>query len=146
MIGSIYRLLMQRLVSMDSEAVSLIQGALLGGATHGIEGTASAAVREAYTHLRGMIADRFKSHPKAMAALEQHDNQPETMTEPLKQPLLETGTVTDPAILEAARMLVSLLNAMDGEHVDRATTVHGSTGVQINDGGRNVQINRFSDH
>jgi len=128
---------------MDFEAASLIVGALAAGATQGLQEAAGAAVKDAYTRLRDLVATRFKGHRRAEAVLDGYVEDPLTWQKPLEKSLYETGALADPAVLEAAQRLMSLLDpsgAADGRYV---VQIHDSSGVQVNQHGGNVQANRF---
>ncbi|MFD5116500.1 hypothetical protein ACFVWX_32920 [Streptomyces sp. NPDC058220] len=128
---------------MELEAASLVVGALAAGATQGLQDTAGAAVLDVYTRLRDLITTRFRGHREAETALEGYAEDPQTWQELLVESLRETGSLGDPAVLETAGQLMSLLDpegAADGRYVVR---VHNSQGIQVNHRGGNVQTNTF---
>jgi len=128
---------------MGLEAASIVLGALAGGAVKGLQDSASAVVTDAYQRLRDLLADRFRGHGGAVAALEGYIEDPEVWQRPLEKSLVDTGTLADPAVLEAAERLIALLRNAPGVGTAHLTQVHGSSGVQVNHQGGNTQTNTF---
>jgi len=91
------------------DPVSLIVSALAAGATAALKETASQAAKDAYAKLKALIQKRFAGKPEAEMALVQHERKPEVWEAPLKDALAETGTDKDEAILQAAEMLLKLV-------------------------------------
>jgi hypothetical protein len=91
------------------DPVSLIVSALAAGATAALKETASQAARDAYARLKILIQKRFAGKPEAETALVQHEKKPEVWEAPLKDALVETGTDKDEAVLQAAEILLKLV-------------------------------------
>lgn len=92
------------------EPITLILGALAAGALASVSMGATAAVKDAYAGLKRLVAARFRGKPAAEVALAEHAADPDTWQAPLAKALAETGTDTDPAVIEAARQLMELLD------------------------------------
>ncbi len=60
------------------DPVTLIQAALAAGAVAGVGESATAAVKDAYTGLRGLVARRLAGKPSAEVALAEHEQDPDT--------------------------------------------------------------------
>ncbi|MGW7406082.1 hypothetical protein ACWGI9_20515 [Streptomyces sp. NPDC054833] len=129
---------------MELEAASVVVGALAAGGAQGLQDAASAAVRDAYTRLRDLVAGRFRGHRRAEAVLDDYVSDPETWRTPLEVFLRETGALSDPAVLEAAQQLMALLDPAGTAKDQYTVNIHNSSGLQVNHQGGNVQVNNFN--
>lgn len=91
------------------DPVSLIVSALTAGATAALKETASQAAKDAYAKLKTLVQRHFTGKPEAETALVQHEKKPEVWEAPLKDALVETGTDRDEAVLQAAEILLRLV-------------------------------------
>ncbi|WP_405625327.1 hypothetical protein OG933_03690 [Streptomyces sp. NBC_00016] len=128
---------------MELEAASVVIGALAAGGAQGLQDTASAAVRDSYTRLRELVVARFRGHRRAETVLDDYLEDPETWRTPLEVFLRETGALSDPAVLETAQQLMSLLDPSGATRGQYAVNIHNSSGLQLNHQGGNVQVNNF---
>ena len=95
---------------MDNNAVTLILTALTAGAAASVKETASAAVKDTYSGLKNLLQRRFEGKPKAQAALEDHEKDPETYEKPLTTALADAYIDQDQEILEVAKHLMALVH------------------------------------
>jgi hypothetical protein len=124
------------------DPVTLIVAALAAGAASGASETATTAIRDAYQGLKRLVSARFASRNSAEVALAEHETDPDTWEAPLARELHTTGADGDPAVIEAAQRLLTLLDS-DGARAGKYTVdVRGAQGVQIGDNNR--QFNQFS--
>ena len=89
-----------------------------------------------------MVAARFGGKPTAEVALAEHAADPDTWQAPLAKALAETGTDADPAVIEAARHLMELLDGTGARAGKYNVDLRGAQGVQVGD--RNRQHNVFN--
>lgn len=124
------------------EPVSLILEALTSGAAKGITESAADVVKDAYSGLKRMISKRLAGNKTAEVALAEYGDDPETWKAPLAKALLESGSCADPAVIEAAQRLMSLLDDAGARAGKYNVDVRGAQGVQVGDS--NQQVNVFS--
>jgi hypothetical protein len=124
------------------EPVTLIVAALAAGASQGVSGAASAAVKDAYEALKVKVGARFDGSPSNELVLAEHEKDPQTWQAPLATALIGTGTVTDPAVIEAAQQVMALLDAVGTQSGAYLVDLRNAQGVQIGD--RNRQTNLFA--
>jgi hypothetical protein len=123
------------------DPLTLVVTALAAGATTGAGQAATTAVTDAYQALKQLVVRRFTGKPAAEVALAEHEAAPEVWRAPLAKQLTETGAAADSAVIEAARQLLTLLDA-DGARAGKYTVdASDAQGVQIGD--HNTQTNRF---
>ena len=126
------------------DPVELIVAALAAGAAGGAENVASAAVKDAYQELKQLVSARFARKKTAEIAMAEHETDPETGRAPLMAALADTDADTDPEVIAAARRLLAMLDEPRSIGAKYAVTVRDSQGVQVGDGG--FQINQFPAH
>jgi hypothetical protein len=124
------------------EPITLILGALAAGALAGVKDGATGAVKDAYAGLKRLVAARFAGKPTAEVVLAEHATDPDTWQAPLARALTETGTDADPAVIEAARQLMELLDEKGARAGKYTVDLRGAQGVQVGD--RNRQDNVFN--
>src|SRR5260370_26176438 len=95
---------------MDNKQVAFILTALTTGAAASVKETASAAVKDTYSGLKNLLQRRFEGKPKAQAALENHEEDPETYEKPLAKALADAYIDQDQEILEVAKHLMPLVH------------------------------------
>nr|BFE76214.1 hypothetical protein GCM10020092_095150 [Actinoplanes digitatis] len=88
--------------------VDVIVAALAAGATAGVSGTATDAVKDAYGLLKALIRRRFTGRETARAALEAEETEPGVWQTSIGQDLRDSGAATDEQVLAAARELLTL--------------------------------------
>jgi hypothetical protein len=71
------------------DPVSLIEGALVAGATASAKDVASQAVKDAYASLKSLLSRLFADKPNAQVILDEQEADPETYEKPLKKLLTE---------------------------------------------------------
>jgi hypothetical protein len=91
------------------DPIALILSALTAGATAALQETTGTAIKDAYQGLTGLLKQKFKKDPKAMAALEGHAEDPDTWQKPLEKSVRETGAAKDEQIQLAAQKLLEVL-------------------------------------
>ncbi|MFD0522895.1 hypothetical protein [Paractinoplanes durhamensis] len=94
--------------------VDVIVAALAAGATAGVSGTASEAVKDAYGVLKALLRRRFTGREAARAALEAEQTEPGVWQAAIGQDLQDCGAATDEQVLAAARELLSLVDPRVG--------------------------------
>jgi hypothetical protein len=124
------------------EPITLILGALAAGALVGVRDSAAGTVKDAYASLRRLVAARFAGRPAAELALAEHAADPDTWQAPLKKALAETGADTDPAVINAARQLMELVDEAGARAGKYNVDLRGAQGVQV--GGHGHQYNVFN--
>lgn len=95
---------------MDNNAITLILTALTTGAAASVKETASAAVKDTYSGLKSLLQRRFEGKPKAQAALENHEEDPENYEKPLAKVLADAYIDQDQEILDVAQHLMALIH------------------------------------
>lgn len=123
------------------DPVTLVVTALATGAATGVGETAATAVKDAYAKLKSLVSARFSGEPSHELVLAQHEKQPEVWQAPLTQAVTDTGTATDPAVIEAATRLLELLDEAGAKSGKYLVDLRGAQGVQVGD--RNTQTNTF---
>ncbi|HEU4347734.1 MAG TPA: hypothetical protein VFR35_08095 [Actinoplanes sp.] len=124
------------------EPISLILGALLAGATKGVGDAAGTAIKDAYTGLRDALKRRLASKPAAQSAVEEYVDDPDEWRELLAKYLQQAGADRDPAIVDAAEIVMGEIDP-DGARTGKyEVDVRGAQGVQVGDG--NLQTNTFT--
>src|SRR6266568_5757493 len=91
------------------ELVTLIESALAAGAAASAKDTASQAIKDSYNGLKVLLLRKFADKPKGKEILIDHEEDPDTYEKPLKRALAEAHVEDDPAISEAARRLMTLV-------------------------------------
>ena len=115
------------------EPITLILGALAAGALAGVKDSATGAVKDAYAGLKRLVAAHFAGKPTAELALAEHAADPDTWQAPLAKALAETGTDADPAVIEAARRLMELVDQAGARAGKYHVDLRGAQGVQVGD-------------
>jgi hypothetical protein len=89
--------------------LNLILTALATGAATGLQQTAGTAMKEAYNGLKALIQRKFANQPKAQAALDDYEDDPDTYEKPLRKALVVDHLDEDNEILAAAQHLITLV-------------------------------------
>lgn len=118
--------------------MDVIATALAAGASAGLSGTASEAVKDAYALLKMLLKRKFTGRDQARAALEAEQTEPGVWQVTIGRDLDESGAATDEQILTAARELLALTTP--GGSRSRVDASHAQ-GVQVGD--HNTQTNTF---
>jgi hypothetical protein len=122
------------------DAVSLVEAALVAGATAGITDTSAAAVRDAYDRLKELVLTRLAGVPNAEEALERHEMHPQRRRPVLGPLLLKAVELEDPEVTEAANRVLALT-----KHVSTAYSLKVGGDVQgLQQGDHSHQTNRWS--
>ncbi len=124
------------------DPVTLIVTALAVGAALGLEDSASAAVKDAYSTLKALVRRRFGGRPDAELVLARHESAPGTWQAPLRAELAEAGADSDPDLVTAARSLMRLIDSVGTQAGKYTVDMRGVQGVQIGD--HNKQDNVFN--
>lgn len=123
------------------DAVGLMVNALSAGVGAGVRDTASAAVKDAYGALRDMARRKLAGSKAGQLALDEHESDPVTWEVPLRKQLTAAGAASDADLVAAATALMELLDAPGVRAGKYVVDIRGSQGVQIGDGG--IQVNTF---
>ncbi len=114
------------------EPISLILTALVTGAG---EATAGSLVQDIYQNLKGLIRRKFADNSAANMVLEEHDKNPKTYQEPLKEKLIEGSIDKDEEVIKKAQELLEKLKpeaAATGLNLKVPGDVKGSIGDKTN--------------
>lgn len=123
------------------DPISMIVAALTAGAVAGAQGTATAAVKDAYGGLKTLVQRRFKGRASGETALEKYEAKPESWRGALEAELVDVNADQDTALVEAAQQLMALLDAAGARAGKYQVDVRGSQGVQV--GNQATQTNYF---
>lgn len=124
------------------DPITLIVTALAAGAALGVQDTASAMVKDAYSSLKALVKKRLGGGPDAELVLTKHEQAPETWQAPLMAELAQTGAGRDYDLIAAANALLDLLGEAGGRTGKYTIDVREAQGVQIGD--HNRQDNVFN--
>jgi len=119
----------------------LIVMSLAAGAAAGAQGTASAAVKDAYTGLKSLVKRCLVGRASGETALEQHESRPEAWRSVLEAELVDVEAGQNQSVLRAAQALMELLDSEGSATGNYQVNVRDSQGVQIGDHG--IQTNTF---
>jgi hypothetical protein len=108
--------------------VDVIVAALAAGASAGVSGTASEAVKDAYGLLKALLRRRFTGRDTARAALEANQVEPGAWQTAIGQDLQDSGAADDEQVLVAARELLALADPRAAATFNISGTVHGAVG------------------
>lgn len=122
--------------------VDLILTALAAGAAAGAglgaKETVSMMITETYQGLKSLVKTRLGTRTEAAAAVDADHSDTATLYTALAPALVESGAVTDTAILEAAKELLAQLGEPAGKYV---VDNRGAKGIVIGD--HSTQTNHF---
>jgi hypothetical protein len=123
------------------DPVSLIEGALVAGATASAKDVASQAVKDAYASLKSLLSRLFADKPNAQVILDEHEADPETYEKPLKKLLTEAHADQDSDLLAAAERVMTLVQP---QQIGMGKFTIQNTGtVQGQNIGDNQQITQY---
>ena len=123
------------------DPVTLIVTALAAGAASALQDDAKSAVSSALARLRALAGSRLSARPAGQVVLAQHEQAPDVYGTPLEHELTQAGAAADPELVNAARELMKLLDAVGSAAGRYTVTVQDSSGVQVGD--HNTQVNHF---
>jgi hypothetical protein len=123
------------------DPVTVIVTALGAGAALGVKDTASAAVKDAYSSLKGLAKKRFANREDAQLVLAQYEKSPAKWESMITGELTEAGAARDAELLAAAQLLLSLADPAGSQAGKYNVDVSGGQGVQVGD--HNTQHNTF---
>lgn len=92
------------------DPITLIVTALAAGVASGVTDVASSAVKDAYAHLRALVAKQLGGRPGAEVMLTGYEEAPETWRAPLMAELADAAAERDLDLVGAARALLSLVD------------------------------------
>jgi len=118
----------------------LVVQALVAGASTGIGDTASEAVVDTYSVLKGALVRRLAGRHRTLKQLEEFAADPGVGEAELTTALTITGTV-DLHVLEMATRLLSLIDPAGTQAGKYQVHLPGAKGVQVGD--NNTQHNTF---
>lgn len=124
------------------DPVSLIVAALTAGVAAGAGSTASDAVKDAYTELKGLVRRRLSGRKSGEMALAGHDAKAEHGADALEAELVAVGAGDDAAMVDAAQRLLAVLDPVGSQAGKYAVDLRGAQGIQVGD--HNTQTNTFS--
>jgi hypothetical protein len=109
--------------------IDVIVAALAAGASAGVSGTATEAIKDAYGVLKALIRRKFAGRDSARAALDAGVTEAGVWQTSIGQDLQETGAAADEHILSAARDLLALADPATAATFNiNMGTVHGAAG------------------
>ncbi len=111
------------------DPVTLILAALTAGVASGAGQTATAAVKDGYEALKGLLRKRFAGNAKAEEALADHEGDPDTYVKPLAKQLSDTGADQDAEIVAAAEAVVKTAHEMGVKTKYNVTVTGGKVGI-----------------
>jgi len=123
------------------DPITLIVTALAAGAALGVKDSASSAVKDAYSALKGLARRKLAARRDGELVLERHEEAPDTWKAPLAEELKAVGADGDEALLEAARRLMDLADEAGARAGKYSVVVHNAQNVQVGDG--NAQYNGY---
>jgi len=88
--------------------IQLILAALRAGATESASGNADPTITRAYSELKALVLSRFNDNARALRALEDYAEDPETYERPLAKALLDAKAGESEDILSAAGRLLQI--------------------------------------
>lgn len=116
------------------DPVTLIVGALAAGAAAGATQTATQAVKDGYSGLKGLVQRHFKGNAKAEMILAEHEADPGTYEKPLAKALAESGATQDEAVVQQAQQLMTLVNPQQASQGKYNVQIGTGKGIAIGDG------------
>lgn len=115
--------------------LDVIVAALAAGAAAGTTNTATAAVKDAYDGLKGLLRERFGARTESgLLAVDQQDE--DWWRREIGAALTDSGALTDERVALFARAVLEAANPATG-----GVTIDRSQGVQV--GNHNEQTNNF---
>ena len=123
------------------DPITLIVTALAAGAASAMQDDAKAAVKTAFARLRHLAKKRFANPASGEFMVEKHASAPDIWQAPLQQELEQSDAAGDPELIDAAQALMKLLDPRGTGAGKYVVSVHNSRGVQVGDGG--TQVNNF---
>jgi len=119
-----------------------IVAALAAGAVAGAQNTATDAVKDAYTGLKELVRRRLSGRESGQVALARQEAKPQQWARALEAELVEVKAGDDPAAVEAAQRLMTLLDPTGAQAGKYMVDLRGAQGIQVCD--HNTQTNTFS--
>jgi hypothetical protein len=111
------------------DEINMIVTALAAGASAGVSGTATAAIKDSYALLKDLIRRRFTGREDARRELEADQTEPGVWQTRIGQDLHDSGAATDEQILAAARELLAAADPGQAARMNLTVdTVHGAVG------------------
>jgi hypothetical protein len=108
--------------------VEVIVAALAAGASAGVSGTATEAVKDAYGVLKALIRRRFAGREQARTALEADETESEVWQARIGDDLRQSGADGDAAILAAAQELLQMADPKTAATIHITGPVYGAAG------------------
>ncbi|MER7459129.1 hypothetical protein [Micromonospora sp. NPDC126480] len=111
------------------DEINVIVAALAAGATAGVSGTATEAVKDSYQLLKASLRRRFTGRNTALEQLTTDETEPGVWQARIGRDLYDTGAVADPQVLAAARELLTLADPARAAQLNiTVDTVNGAVG------------------
>lgn len=111
------------------EPITLIVTALVAGATAAINDSAADAVRGAYASLKSLVKRKVGDE----VLVDRHEQKPDVWEKPLAERLSEARAAEDPAIVEAARRLLTLVDPQGAQVGKYNVHISGGQGNVVGD-------------
>ena len=112
------------------DEINVIVAALAAGASAGVSGTATQAIKDGYVLLKALIRRRFTGRDTAREHLAADETEPGVWQERLGEALHDSGADSDEQILAAARELLTLADPGTAARLNITVgTVHGAVGT-----------------
>lgn len=123
------------------DPVSMIEAALVAGATASAHETASQAVKDAYIGLKNLLKRLIVDKPEFQIILDEHQADHETYKKPIKEILSKMHAEQDAELLAAAQCVMMLVQP---QQVDMGKfTIQNNSTVQGQNIGDDQQITQY---
>jgi hypothetical protein len=127
---------------MEIEPAVLIVTALGAGAAAALQDGVKEAVKNGYVLLRDSLKKRLAGRPDGQLALDRYQTAPETWENVLTAELVKAGAGDDASLVEAARVLLQLVDEAGPQSENYNVTIYGGQGNLF--GNHNTQTNTFT--
>ncbi len=108
------------------DALTLLLTAMSAGAGAIAKETVTEATKDAYKALKALLQKKVESKPDSSLVLRKYDERPLIWQEPLKEVLTETKSDQDNQIIQAAQILMGLIEPKQAQVGKYNVVVHGS--------------------
>ena len=122
------------------DPITLIVTALAAGAASGAADAAASAVKDAYAGLKALVARRLGVRPDAELVLARHERDPEVSQAPLMAELTDAGADRDLELVQAAQVMMTLVDGAGTRAGKYTVDVRGAQGVQVGDRARQHNV------
>jgi hypothetical protein len=115
------------------DPITLIIAALAAGGAAGVRESATSAVSDAYGALKSLVLRKLAGRRDGSLVVARYEEEPEVWKAPLAGELKAAGAEHDQELLEAAQLLMRLVQESGGQAGKYQVSVEGSSQFQIGD-------------